>query len=59
MKTDTIYEGDCVEILAQFPKNSIGCVVTSPPYDNLRTYSGNRFDWKKVIDAIISVLKDG
>lgn len=38
MRTDTVYEGDCVEILAQFPKNSIDCVVTSPPYDNLRTY---------------------
>jgi site-specific DNA-methyltransferase (adenine-specific) len=57
--TDIIYDGDCVAILKNFPRQSIDCVVTSPPYDNLRTYSNMLFYWKLVIDSIIPVLKDG
>jgi len=59
MKIDYVYDGDCVETLVKLPRQSIDCVVTSPPYDNLRTYSGNPFNWEQVIDAIIPVLKIG
>ena len=34
----TIYEGDCREILAGLPSDSVDCVVTSPPYWGLRDY---------------------
>jgi DNA modification methylase len=30
--------GDALELLKTFPDNSINCVVTSPPYYNLRSY---------------------
>ena len=30
--------GDAVEILKKLENNSIDLTVTSPPYDNLRTY---------------------
>jgi site-specific DNA-methyltransferase (adenine-specific) len=33
-----LFNQDCVEILKQFPSESIDLVVTSPPYDNLRYY---------------------
>jgi len=33
-----IYNGDCLEILKQFEPESIDCVMTSPPYWNLRCY---------------------
>lgn len=38
METNKIYCGDCLEVLKTFPDNSIDCVVTSPPYYNLRSY---------------------
>lgn len=38
----TIYHGDCREILPMMPK--VDLVVTSPPYDDLRTY-GEAFEW--------------
>jgi len=28
-----LYKGDCLEILKNFPENSINCVITSPPYN--------------------------
>ena len=36
--------GDCLAEMKKFPDNYIDLVVTSPPYDNLRTYNGN-LDW--------------
>lgn len=33
-----ILQGDCLEVLATLPANSVHCVVTSPPYWGLRDY---------------------
>ena len=41
----TLHNGDCLEIMKQIPDNSIDLTVTSPPYDNLRTYNGNIDQW--------------
>lgn len=37
--------GDCLELMNNIPDNSIDLTVTSPPYDNLRTYNGNINQW--------------
>ena len=42
---DTIICGDNVETMRGFPDACIDLVVTSPPYDNLRTYKGYTFDF--------------
>ena len=42
-----IIQGDCKEIMARFPNNCIDLTVTSPPYDNLRTYEGYTFDFEE------------
>lgn len=34
----TLYGGDCREVLASLPAESVNCVVTSPPYWGLRDY---------------------
>lgn len=34
----TIYHGDCIQRLRELPAASVHCVVTSPPYFNLRDY---------------------
>ena len=38
----TIYHGDCAEVIASLPDESVDCVVTSPPYAEQRatTYGG-------------------
>ena len=36
--------GDCLERMKDIPDGSVDLTVTSPPYDNLRTYN-NTLDW--------------
>jgi DNA modification methylase len=36
--TVTILKGDCRDVLATLPAESVHCVVTSPPYFGLRDY---------------------
>ena len=38
IQLDTIYIGDCLEVLKTLPDESIHCCVTSPPYYALRDY---------------------
>lgn len=37
--------GDCIELLKEIPDNSINLTVTSPPYDDLRSYNNNIDQW--------------
>ena len=40
-----LMQGDCLELMQAIPDESIDLTVTSPPYDNLRTYNGNIDQW--------------
>lgn len=56
--------GDCLERMPELPDGSIDLTVTSPPYDNLRTYNGNNDQWntdvwKAVLIELYRVTKDG
>ena len=56
MKRKLIY-GDCLERMKEIPDNSIDLVVTSPPYDNLRTYK-NSLNWNfEIFQSVASELK--
>jgi site-specific DNA-methyltransferase (adenine-specific) len=60
----TIYCGDCLDVMKDIPDGSVDLTVTSPPYDNLRTYNGNNalwgeHVWKAVIQDLYRVTKDG
>lgn len=37
--------GNCVDVLTSLPTSSVQLTVTSPPYDNLRTYNGINDRW--------------
>lgn len=60
---DKILHGDCLELMKDIPDKSIDMVLTSPPYDNLRTYNGSlewgEHVWKPVIQELYRVTKDG
>jgi predicted methyltransferase len=52
--------GDCVERTREIPDASIDLVLTSPPYDNLRRYSGgSAFDFEALAGQLKRVLKPG
>ena len=46
LPTNSIIQGDCQEVLKNFPDNSVDLIVTSPPYVECRknTYGGIRAD---------------
>jgi DNA modification methylase len=55
----TIYCGDNCDVLGTFPRECIDLVVTSPPYDSLRTYGGHSWDFYGVAWQLKRVLKPG
>lgn len=59
MKTDYIKCGDSLDLLKELPKNSVDLVVTSPPYDNLRTYKGYSFNFEDIAKELFRVVKEG
>ena len=59
MEYDYIECGDCLTLMKQMPDNCIDLTVTSPPYDNLRTYKGFSWDFKGVAKELFRITKDG
>ena len=58
-----VLQGDCLELMKDIPDGSVDMVITSPPYDNLRTYK-DRLEWgehiwKPVLEDLYRVVKDG
>lgn len=56
---DRIICGDNCETLATMPAESVDLVVTSPPYDDLRTYGGHSWDFVRLACELTRVLKQG
>ena len=54
-----ILKGDCLEVMKTLEDNSIDLTVTSPPYDNLRTYNGYTFDFEGIAKELFRVTKHG
>lgn len=64
MPTVELMQGDCLKKMKNILDESIDLIVTSPPYDNLRTYNGNisrwsKRVWKTVIRDLYRVTKQG
>ena len=56
---NTIYNEDCVKGLQKIPNETIDCTITSPPYDNLRTYNGYTWNFEEVAKELYRVTKLG
>ena len=59
-----LMHGDCLELMKDVPDQSVDLTVTSPPYDNLRTYNGTLNDWtpekwQAIIRELFRVTKQG
>lgn len=64
MKSDCqLHNGDCLEYLKWLPENLIDLTVTSPPYDNLRSYNNSlewgEHIWTGVLEQLYRVTKCG
>lgn len=59
----TLYQGDCIDVMAGIPDGCIDLTVTSPPYDNLRDY-GTDFDpdsfgWQAIVRELYRITAVG
>ena len=60
-----LIKGDCLEVMDTLIQEGVkvDLTVTSPPYDNLRTYEGslqwNETIWKQVIEKLYNITTDG
>lgn len=60
IERNTIYHCDAVDLLVALADDSIDMILTSPPYDNLRTYGGHsEFDFEAIAQDSYRVLKPG
>ena len=59
MNRNEIICGDNAQVLASFPDGCIDLTVTSPPYDNLRTYNGFAWDFESLAAQLYRVTKPG
>jgi len=58
-----LFSGNSLEVLKQLPSESVDCVVTSPPYWNLRDYSvegqiGLEADFRDYIEKLLSIFDE-
>lgn len=54
-----LYCGDCAKELKKIPANFVDLVVTSPPYDTLRTCYNSTFDMDSITSELMRVMKQG
>ena len=59
MEINKIYNEDCLDTMGRMKANFIDLTVTSPPYDNLRTYNGYSFDFESIAKELYRVTKEG
>ena len=55
-----IHNEDCIKTIKKMPDDFIDLVITSPPYDNMRSYEGNTFfEFEKITKNMYRVMKKG
>ena len=59
IEKDNIYNMDCLKGMRKMETESIDLTVTSPPYDNMRTYNGYCFDFENIARELYRVTKQG
>ena len=70
IEINKLYNQDCLATMHQIDDNSVDMVLTSPPYDDLRTYnkhlSGNRteyngysFPFEQIAQELFRIVKKG
>jgi DNA modification methylase len=59
LQLNSIICGDNCHVLCEFPPESVSMVLTSPPYDDLRSYGGLSWDFYGLAWLLKRVLKPG
>jgi len=53
------YNADCLKLFSEMPDGCVDMTLTSPPYDDLRTYNGYCFDFETVAKELFRLTAPG
>ena len=63
IKNGEWWQGDCLDLMQHIPTGSVDMVVTSPPYDDMRSYTNDdtwAFDkFIPIAEELFRVVKKG
>jgi site-specific DNA-methyltransferase (adenine-specific) len=59
LELNKIYAEDCLITMSRMSDETVDLTVTSPPYDNLRSYNGYSFDFQSVANELFRITKQG
>ena len=59
MEVNKIYQENCLDTMARMPDGFVDLSITSPPYDNLRSYKGFEFPFEDIAKELYRVTKQG
>jgi DNA modification methylase len=59
MEINCVYNENCLNTMGRMDDEFIDLTVTSPPYDNLRTYNGYSFPFEDVARELYRVTRQG
>ncbi|MCY4308458.1 MAG: site-specific DNA-methyltransferase [Rhodobacteraceae bacterium] len=60
IQTGKIYNECCLDTMSQIRDRFVDLVITSPPYDEMRQYSGNDFfQFEDIAHELFRIVKDG
>ena len=59
MEINKLYNENCLDTLGRMPDKFVDLVVTSPPYDDLRTYNGYSFPFEDIAKGLYRITKQG
>ena len=59
MKTNYLYNENCLDTMSRMQNNYLDLTITSPPYDDVRTYKGFTLPLKEIAKELYRVTKEG
>lgn len=59
IEINRLYTMDCLNLMKDMESEFVDLTVTSPPYDDLRTYNGYSFDFENIARELFRVTRDG
>ena len=60
LELNQIYNENCLITMGNLPENSVDLTLTSPPYDDMRSYGGHGFDdFEQIVPELFRVTKQG
>jgi site-specific DNA-methyltransferase (adenine-specific) len=59
MRLGKIYLENCIETMRRMPDDYVDMTITSPPYDDLRSYNGYEFPVEEIAASLFKKTKEG